>query len=252
MGALTGREEMLARIRGALGHAGAGSMPQPLPSFASVVAAQTDGLVSRFCDELEGVGGHVKRLQSAAEVTSYVARLLPSDADAAVAVSDSAVARRLGLRAWLAERNVRVVTTLKEFAATEFAPANSPRADAHDADLMEQYKQTLLTASLGITSADYAIAETGTLVLVSGSEQHRLISLLPPVHVCLLGPGRVVPNLSTLLARVRADLYAGAEPPPQALTFITGPSRTADIEHTLTMGVHGPSELHVVIYSCDA
>ncbi|HEX7956014.1 MAG TPA: lactate utilization protein [Pyrinomonadaceae bacterium] len=242
---------MLARIRGALGHAGAPSTPQPLPPYAGVVAAQADGLVSRFCDELEGVGGHVKRLRSAAEVTGYVARLLPTATDAAVAVSDSAAARRLGLREWLAERDVRVVRTLKEFAATEFVPTNSARGGARDAGLMEQYKQTLLRASLGITSADYAIAETGTLVLVSGGEQHRLISLLPPVHVCLLEPERIVPNLATLLARVRAELYAGAEPPPQALTFITGPSRTADIEHTLTMGVHGPSELHVVLHSFD-
>jgi L-lactate dehydrogenase complex protein LldG len=249
---LAGKEEMLARVRSALGRAGSTITPQPLPAFVRVGTAQSGGLVGWFCNELEGAGGQVKRAQSADDLFGYLDGLLPLGADAAVAVSDSALAVRLGIRAWLDKRNVRVVKTLKEFAAAEFAPTGSPCTDTYGAGLMEEYKRTLLTASIGITSADYAIAETGTLVLISGGEQHRLISLLPPVHICLLEPSRIVPTLAVLLARVKEDFYGGAEPPPQALTFITGPSRTADIEHTLTKGVHGPSELHVVLYSCGA
>jgi L-lactate utilization protein LutC len=194
------------------------------------------------------VGGVVKRLRCADNLARYVETLLPAHPDAVVAVSDSLVILQSGIRAWLAERNVRSVKTLKEFAAHEFASANSRRADTDGAALMEQYKHTLLKACLGITSADYAIANTGTLVLVSGGEQHRLISLLPTVHICLLETSRIVPNLAVLLARVKDDFYTGEAAPPQAMTFITCPSLTADIEHTLTMGVHGPSELHVVLY----
>lgn len=243
---------MLAHIRSALGHAGSASTPRPLRSFPDEAApSQSEDIVSRFSSELERVGGVVKRLPGAANLADYVETLLPDHPDAVVAVSDSSVILQSGIRAWLAERNVRSIKTLREFA-TEFASANAVRADTEAAALMEQYKHTLLRACLGITSADYAIADTGTLVLVSGGEQHRLMSLLPPIHICLLETSRIVPNLAVLLARVKDDFYAGDAQPPQAMTFITGPSRTADIEHVLTMGVHGPSELHVVLYSCSS
>jgi len=122
----------------------------------------------------------------------------------------------------------------------------------------------LFESVLGVTTADFAIADTGTLVLVSernpqpssdrstptaapGGDQHRLISLVPPVHVCLLDTNRIFPNLAELITHVNGKYYRGDEP-PLAMTFITGPSRTADIELTLTMGVHGPRELHVLLY----
>jgi L-lactate dehydrogenase complex protein LldG len=245
------KEEMLARIRSALGHDGVASTPQPLPPLARQAVSHNGHLVGQFCDELEKVGGRVERLQSADDWSSYLTGLLADNSGLIVALSDSEVARRLGIRAWLAERKVRTIETLKEFAAQERGSAKPGQTDAFGASLMERYQQRLLEAGLGITSADYAIADTGTLVLVSGGEQHRLISLLPPVHMCLLETGRIMPDLSSLLARVEGEFYQGGEAPPQAMTFITGPSRTADIEHTLTMGVHGPSELHVLLYERD-
>ena len=80
------------------------------------------------------------------------------------------------------------------------------------------------------------------LALISGGERHRLISLVPPVHVCILDPRRILPSLADLLAAY------GPQGLPRALTFITGPSRTADIELTITVGIHGPRALHVVLY----
>src|SRR5205085_12582893 len=112
----------------------------------------------------------------------------------------------------------------------------------------EQYRGLLLGAAVGITTADYALADTGTLVLVSGDEQHRLISLLPPTHVCLLDPARVLPSLPDLLARVRGR-FSPPEAAPKNMTCIPGPSRTADIEQAITMGVHGPKSLHVILYA---
>ena len=141
------------------------------------------------------------------------------------------------------------------------------------ADLIEQYKASLFEADIGITTADYAIADTGTLVLLSkkvpnpdetrrtpneneeaegqhgpraDGEQHRLISLVPPIHICLLDRSRIVANLTDLLTVVHRDAYMSGGP-PLAMTFISGPSRTADIELTLTRGVHGPREVHVLL-----
>lgn len=100
----------------------------------------------------------------------------------------------------------------------------------------------LFSFDVGITTAQAAIAETGTLVLDSSVERNRLLSLVPPVHIALLDASKIYPTLGETLAM----LQNGDEISP-AITFITGPSRTADIELTLAIGVHGPQELYVII-----
>ena len=95
---------------------------------------------------------------------------------------------------------------------------------------------------VGITTAQAAIAETGTLVLDSDGERHRLVSLVPPVHIAIVDAATIYATLGETLSM----LQKGKELSP-AVTFITGPSRTADIELTLTIGVHGPQELYVII-----
>ena len=95
---------------------------------------------------------------------------------------------------------------------------------------------------VGITTAQAGIAETGTLVLDSANERHRLISLVPPVHIAIIDSASIFQTLGEALAFIHHD---GDISP--AVTFITGPSRTADIELTLAIGVHGPQELFIII-----
>lgn len=97
-------------------------------------------------------------------------------------------------------------------------------------------KQTLATCDLGVTGVDFAIPDTGTLGLLSSAEQPRAVSLLPRVHLALLRPAALRADLHQVFAQAKAHPY---------LIFITGPSRTADIELTVTLGVHGPQELYV-------
>lgn len=225
------RARMLAQIRNALGHSAAPVAPEPLPAFDSHIPTKNyAGLVETFSRELEKVGGRVTCAQSAAELRQLLQELYSPEEYATVAVSACAVLDQLGLREWLVSTGRRVVPSLEEFMLAE----NSP----------DQYKHVLVRADLGITCADYALADTGTLVLLSGGEQHRLISLLPPVHVCLLDPRHIFAGLTDFLAHEDK-----ASQPPYAMTCITGPSRTADIELTITMGIHGPRELQVVLYS---
>src|SRR6185436_18691898 len=101
----------------------------------------------------------------------------------------------------------------------------------------------LFDIDIGITTAQAAIAETGTLVLDSSRERNRLISLVPPVHIAIVEAA----NLHSTLGETLAALQSDDEISP-VVTFITGPSRTADIELTLAIGVHGPQELYVIIY----
>jgi L-lactate dehydrogenase complex protein LldG len=97
-------------------------------------------------------------------------------------------------------------------------------------------------ADIGITSADYALAETGTLVMLSSIQEARLISLLPPVHVAVVPRSLIVANLDELLS-----LLPKPAEQTSSMVLITGPSRTADIEQILVRGVHGPGEIYAVI-----
>jgi L-lactate dehydrogenase complex protein LldG len=92
----------------------------------------------------------------------------------------------------------------------------------------------------GISRALYGLADTGSVVLAASGEEPRANSLLPDVHVTILDEGRILPGLEELFEAVGGDL-------PSALAIVTGPSRSADIEQMLAVGVHGPGEVHVVL-----
>ena len=95
---------------------------------------------------------------------------------------------------------------------------------------------------VGISTAQAAIAETGTLMRDSEAERHRLVSLVPPVHIAIVEAA----NICLTLGEALTAASQSSELSP-TITFITGPSRTADIELTLAIGVHGPQELFVIV-----
>jgi L-lactate utilization protein LutC len=108
-------------------------------------------------------------------------------------------------------------------------------------------REVVARAEIGLTGADFALAETGSLVLLSGAGQGRGVSLLPPYHVAVLGKRALVSSLADLGVHLEAlhrhpDRFLTGS----AVQIVTGPSRTADIEQTLTRGVHGPKEVHVI------
>jgi len=100
-------------------------------------------------------------------------------------------------------------------------------------------RQVAADAKIGLSQMDWALAGTGTLVQNSTSVEQRLVSTLPMIHIALIATDRILSDLATLLTRVspRECSY---------LALITGPSRTADIERVLTIGVHGPEQLIIV------
>lgn len=102
----------------------------------------------------------------------------------------------------------------------------------------------VFSADLGVTTAAYGLADTGAIVLFSSSAQHRLDSLAPGVHVALLRCADVVSNLAELLSTLMRERRFEAH---SAITLVRGPSRTADVELTLSIGVHGPKKLYVVM-----
>ncbi|WP_425800727.1 lactate utilization protein C [Desulfitobacterium sp. Sab5] len=102
--------------------------------------------------------------------------------------------------------------------------------------------KTAADAQLGITSADFGITQAATLVLMSNSRRGRSVSLLPPRHLAFLAASKIKDDLSEVMEELLS-----LETPPAAIEFISGPSRTSDIEMDLSIGVHGPIEVYLVI-----
>lgn len=109
----------------------------------------------------------------------------------------------------------------------------------------ETYRLAAARAGAGITGAGFALAETGTLAVIGGLGRPRMASLVPPLHLVLVPVDRLLPGLPDLFRALGPVMSGGGA--PSALNLITGPSRTADIEHILVRKVHGPGELVVVL-----
>jgi L-lactate dehydrogenase complex protein LldG len=104
-------------------------------------------------------------------------------------------------------------------------------------------RSQLAGVDIGFTQADFGIAETGTLVLNCPSEELRLATMVCEYHVCILKRSKVFRDAHAAEKQLKEFMGNG----PNYTAFITGPSRTADIERVLTIGVHGPLELHILL-----
>jgi len=170
-------------------------------------------------------------------LTGYIEDLCRSYSVKRVALSDASILDQLGIRGYLTASGKILLPPWGEWAKA--------RLDQGEAADFDEFKNELATADLGMSSVSYAIAETGTLVCVAEREQNRLVSLIPPVHVALLASNQIVSSLDEVLYELSSSSTASAV--SRAITLITGPSRTADIELTLAIGVHGPKEVHAII-----
>jgi L-lactate dehydrogenase complex protein LldG len=207
------------------------------------LAAQRPALVAQLQQELDAVGGVVAHVHSAAEAVAYVTRLA-QEKDATLVVRwQSDLLDALEVDAALQQHGVAVYATT---LPTEALSAETASAAAMAARRQE-LRDMLARADLGLSGVDYVIAETGTLVLTAQAGQMRGVSLLPPVHVAVARTSQVLATLADYLLCVQ---QAGADVQQtlsSCVSFVTGPSRTGDIELKLTVGVHGPGELHLVL-----
>ena len=141
-----------------------------------------------------------------------------------------------------------------EYLARENLPAQLRLAPDPEVTGLAWHTRPLLTVSSGdtrggdavsLTPAFAGVAETGTLALTSGATTPTTLNLLPDTHIVLLPADRVVGSYEEVWQRLRARFGAGRM--PRTVNFITGPSRSADIEQTLQMGAHGPRRLHIIL-----
>ena len=134
------------------------------------------------------------------------------------------------------------VDTGLEWRGIEVVPIVRGESAARE-DLREEMRH----ADVGITGTDYALAETGSLVILPRQGLSRLVSLVPPVHVALVRPEEVLETLHDLFLLRRLEYKRRDGEMGSYLNFITGPSRTADIEMTIVQGVHGPRAVHMIL-----
>ncbi len=176
---------------------------------------------ARFLEELEAVGGHGRRVKDLKEARNYVLDLA-RDREA-----------KLLLRWGVGELTRLGVDGPLRKDGVEVAVWNDDLADSKD---------VASRADIGLSTAAWAIAETGSLVLEGGPGRGRIVTLLPPSYVAVVPVDRV---LSTVPEMIRK--YAEAGNVPANICFHTGPSRSGDIEMTLAIGVHGPGDVHVLL-----
>jgi len=234
---MSSREVFLSRVRQALQtgqqahHAAGSSLGNG--EVASLVAEGED-LAARLQRELEGVGGSVARVKHVAEAAQYVTRLA-EEKGAEVVVR------------WQSD----LLDTLEIDDALQAGGANvhtaSPASEAEAADRRQELRELLTRADLGLSGVDAVIAETGTLMLTAQPGQMRGVSLLPPVHVAVARTDQIVATFADALRTARQAGEDVQHSLTSCISFVTGPSRTGDIELKLTVGVHGPGELHLVL-----
>ncbi len=174
------------------------------------IAGEPDAEIEKLLQEIIALKGVVQRLEPIA-LPAALAELVKAENIHKATLWDTARLTRLGIEARLLKLGVEIIP--------------------HTAN-----KQEMATADLGVTEADFALPETGTLGLFSSPEQPRSVSLLPRVHLAIVHPRALRADLHQVFAEAKAQGY---------LILITGPSRTSDIELVVTIGVHGPQRLYV-------
>jgi len=200
-------------VRTALGRSLAQECAPPPEPRLRIPELDPEARLSSFFRRIEELAGKTLRAPTPEAACAYVARVL---AGRPAVASNAPFLRDCGITALPSVR-----TGFTEAAALRVA---------------------CVAAEAGITSADWALADTGTLVMLSSPEEARMISLVPPVHLAVVPRGKLLTGLDELFSRL-------PQPADQtsSMVLITGPSRTADIEQILVRGVHGPGEIHVIV-----
>jgi L-lactate dehydrogenase complex protein LldG len=214
------RDEILARLRRGPRRP---VPPRPLLPPLRELSLDLEGLISRFSENLTVQGGVVHRTTGEQGILSTLGDILLAEGVKRAVLSSDDIVTPLDLPQWGKDQGL----TLLQAGALKDQPA---------------YREAAFQADAGITGGDFAVAESGTIILFHGKNQARLISLAPPIHIVIIPFERVVPTYEKAIEAAYAR-----ETPPSQISFITGPSVSADIQATPFKGMHGPQKLMVIL-----
>lgn len=214
---MSARERILARIRKAQGRGLSRPSQAELEAIETYLRAHPRGTLPKVEGDL------VARFRNRAEAMQTSTDEVPAEGEAPAAVARYLKTVKLPLSGCV----------WPELAHLDWKAAGlalEPRA-ANGSD------------AIGVTGAFAAIAETGTLVLASGPDTPASASLLPETHVAVVRAERIVAHMEDAFALAR-ETFGQL---PRAINFVSGPSRTADIDQTIVLGAHGPSRVHIIL-----
>ena len=239
----TPKSEFLAGVRQALGRA---DLPpaEPYPRLTDTMTELEDqahevrrrlaenlpALLDQLADMAAKGGWNVHRASGTEEAVGQVEAIVKASGATKIARSAQEVFNQVPVDAALANQGAEITTIARD-----------------DENPREVLREEIRQSGVGITGADYAVAETGTLVVLPRKGLSRLVSLVPPVHIALVRAEDLLETLDDLFLLRRLEYHQRDGEMGSYLNFITGPSRTADIEMTIVEGVHGPKEVHMII-----
>lgn len=233
-------------------------------------------LFDRFKSEAEGIGAKVYQASGGEEVSRIVLDIARAHNVKNIVKSKSMVTEEIELNKHLIAEGLHVTETdlgewilqlnderpshvtmpamhkTREQVAEIFSRTHDGEDVPTDIPALVEFarkhiRQAFLDADMGISGANIAIADTGTLVIVSNEGNARLVTSLPEVHVAILTYEKLMPSLDDATAVLKLLSKSGTgQKMTSYVSFISGPSRTSDIEKTLTIGVHGPKEVHII------
>ncbi|MCW7752610.1 lactate utilization protein [Desulfobotulus sp. H1] len=179
-------------------------------------------ILELFKEKAEAVQGVISTAETIPAIAAYAVNLTAEQGGKTIAVAGFAP-----------DQLAELLKVLKDMAA------------AKDIEVLEPpFRPQMHRIHTGLTPASWGIAQTGTLVLHSTEENLRIATMLSETHVCVLDPATIYPSTDELTPLLDAALK---ENHAAYMAFITGPSRTADIERVLSIGVHGPEFLHIIL-----
>lgn len=216
------REEILTRLK-QIEQPGLQQRPPKIPQVD--LPDDMEGRIATFTAELEAKAGVVYRASDTKAALETLNEIADVEGIKTVLRSGDDTVLSFDLEKWGESRGVSVLKTPAFSDKNEFRSAAFAGADA------------------GITGIDYGFSESGTLAIRHRKENARLISLAPPIHIAICP----VDRLHRYYEDVIPELFSRGETTPSQLTFITGPSLTADIAATMTVGMHGPIKLFTII-----
>lgn len=231
------RKEMLDQVRKALGRPDTSPPITPLPPLDLVGVMPPlvpEDYLAKFEAEWGKVAGVPYRVANMEELVVVFEKILTHTETNAIALSANPL---------LAELRIPELLTKLDRSVTSWTKGEGAAGVKSFAD----FSAASFGADAGVTGVDFVLAESGTLVLSSATEGVQAASLAPPIHVALYRRRQLVGSLDEVLASLPISRSHDGATAGRSVVFITGTSRTADIEQILIRGVHGPREVHAIL-----